>query len=176
MYSTCKGSDGSGHTKRCFEYAWLKPHLFRFLLHHLVLQVPSGTFRFLLPVLGSAQHTTMAYHKKYKGKCHCCRTCRPKSWYMCNLCQCWMGASCNWGREGRMWLSRKRIPPVPYVSWHCLIETQHIAWNSEERQGRYAVMCEPCAREKLWEKSAFRGLPHHCIVLVFQFVSHSTMW
>ena len=119
----------------------------------------------------SAWH--MVYHRHYQGLCHICWTCRPSSWYRCEICGAWMGASCNWGRVKGMRRGVDVPPPEPYIGWHCLIETE---LSERKSTGKYAVMCEPCAGDELWRQAAHHELPHNCKVLIFQFVSHSTMW
>ena len=129
-----------------------------------------------------AHPVSMVYHKNYSGLCEVCWTCQPSSWYRCNLCGAWMGASCNLGKKdttkplpgGR---KRRRgvdvLPTEPDIGWHCLIETEP---SERKSTGKYAVMCDPCAGDKLWRQSAYQQLPHHCKVLIFPFVSRSTMW
>ena len=37
----------------------------------------------------------MVHRKKYYGKCQVCNTCRPGTWFRCNLCGVWMGMHCD---------------------------------------------------------------------------------
>ena len=112
----------------------------------------------------SGVQATMVYHKNCRRYCHVCQTCRPKSWYRCNLCGVWMGKSCNWGWKQR---SQYEFPEGEYIGWHCLIQTKKEKISS----GRYAVMCERCARGPLWDTAVCLYRLVYWMPLVFPFLS-----
>ena len=121
----------------------------------------------------------MVYYRRYYGKCHVCKQCRPSSWFRCNLCGIWMGMHCN--PKQVPFASKNEDEDRRFqhfeVALHCYVWTSTSSFRAER-----ADLCCVCVETKVLANVAFGvpcdfpDLPAHVKRRILKFVEWGSWW